>query len=412
MSAKELAIQIVKILVEAGHTTYFAGGWVRDLLLKHPSDDIDIATSAKPEEVKALFDKTVAVGEAFGVVVVVVDGHSFEVASFRKDLDYKDGRRPEAIEYSSPEEDAKRRDFTINGMFYDPLKDKIYDFVGGQEDLKAGYIRAIGNPEERFREDRLRMIRAVRFSVRFGFLIDEKTDQAIRPFAAELFPAVSIERIVQELIKMAGRPGFDRALMELQRYGLLGEIFPRLKDLPLVALDERVAHILKMPEEFPWVLKLLPIFSRISQADLENLTKYLKLSRRDASLMTNVYKARLLLDSEDMQPWVWSNFYAQNYLEETLLYHAAFREDSEAFLKEHHDRKSRLAFHVEARRKKKPVLDAEALMKEGIVPGAGLGSLLIEAEKLSVNADLRKREAVLEALKATPLWHEVTGNGS
>src|SRR6185437_5720237 len=169
MEMYEVATHIVKRLVEAGHLAYFAGGWVRDFLLNHPSDDIDIATSASVEEIQALFPKTIPVGIAFGIVIVVEKGHQFEVATFRKDRGYVDGRRPTGIDPASPEEDAQRRDFTLNGMFYDPLQKKVLDFVSGQEDLKKGIIRAIGNPHERFLEDRLRMMRAVRYGTRFGF---------------------------------------------------------------------------------------------------------------------------------------------------------------------------------------------------------------------------------------------------
>ena len=174
---KKIATAIVRKLVAAGYTAYFAGGWVRDYLMGHPSEDIDLATDAPPEKIIDLFPKTLLVGVAFGVVVVIVDGHQFEVATFRRDIDYADGRKPSKIELSTAEEDAFRRDFTINGMFYDPLTNQILDYVGGQEDLKKKIIRAIGNPHKRIQEDRLRMIRAVRLSCRFDFQIEEKTKE-------------------------------------------------------------------------------------------------------------------------------------------------------------------------------------------------------------------------------------------
>lgn len=142
------AFVIVDTLSKAGFIAYYAGGWVRDLLLQHPSDDIDIATNAPPETIQALFPHTVPLGIAFGIVLVIIDHHGYEVATFRKDIDYKDGRRPNRIEFATAMEDAKRRDFTINGMFYDPLEEKILDYVGGQEDLQKKIIRAIGNPHK------------------------------------------------------------------------------------------------------------------------------------------------------------------------------------------------------------------------------------------------------------------------
>ena len=153
---------IVDTLAKAGFVAYYAGGWVRDFLLGHPSDDIDIATNAPPETIQALFPKTVPIGIAFGIVLVIVEGHPYEVATFRNDLEYQDGRRPLRIEFTTAEEDAKRRDFTINGMFYDPLQKTVLDFVGGQQDLQKQLVRAIGNPHARIAEDRLRMIRAIR----------------------------------------------------------------------------------------------------------------------------------------------------------------------------------------------------------------------------------------------------------
>ena len=192
---KKIATAIVRKLVAAGYTAYFAGGWVRDYLMGHPSEDIDIATDAPPEKIIDLFPKTLLVGVAFGVVVVIVDGHQFEVATFRRDIDYADGRKPSKIELSTAEEDAFRRDFTINGMFYDPLEDVFHDFVKGKEDIQHGVIRAIGNADERFVEDRLRMIRAVRFAARFAFNISSETQSAIEANADTLFPAVAMERI-------------------------------------------------------------------------------------------------------------------------------------------------------------------------------------------------------------------------
>src|SRR3989338_9806133 len=179
MITKAIARRIVERLKEKGFIAYFAGGWVRDFLMKHPSDDIDIATTASVEEVRALFEKTIPVGAAFGIVIVVEDGHPFEVATFRKERGYLDGRRPTKVEPATPQEDAQRRDFTINGLFYDPTTDELFDYVEGKRDLQKGILRAIGNPHERFLEDRLRMMRAVRYSTRFNFPIEKETKAAV-----------------------------------------------------------------------------------------------------------------------------------------------------------------------------------------------------------------------------------------
>ena len=159
MEEHQQARIIVETLHRAGFLAYYAGGWVRDFLLNHPSDDIDIATNAPPETVQALFSHTVPIGIAFGIILVIQEGHTYEVATFRQDFDYQDGRRPARIQFSTAAEDAKRRDFTINGLFYDPVREEILDYINGREDIRAGIIRAIGNPHERIKEDRLRMIR-------------------------------------------------------------------------------------------------------------------------------------------------------------------------------------------------------------------------------------------------------------
>src|SRR5882724_12198893 len=202
---KQAAISIVKRLREAGHVAYFNGGCVRDMVRGVEPHDIDIATSATPEEVQALFPKTVPVGAAFGVVLVLEDGHQFEVATFRSDDAYVDGRRPSAVHFGSPEEDARRRDFTINGLFLDPLTDEIIDFVGGRADIERKLVRTIGEPRHRFAEDKLRLLRCVRFAANLGYEIEAETFNAVKEMAAEIH-VVSAERIRDELIKIFSRP--------------------------------------------------------------------------------------------------------------------------------------------------------------------------------------------------------------
>ena len=233
-SLQQAATQVVARLRGAGHEAYFAGGCVRDMLLGLESDDIDIATSARPEQVAGLFRRTVPVGEAFGVMVVLHGGFEFQVATFRSDGAYIDGRRPTEVHFSSAKQDVERRDFTINGMLYDPTTDEILDWVGGREDLEAGLVRAIGDPDERFAEDRLRLLRAVRFAARFDFRIEQATWEAIRPRAAEIL-LVSWERIRDELLKMVSGPNPHKALDLLVESGLLERVLPEVARLDGVA---------------------------------------------------------------------------------------------------------------------------------------------------------------------------------
>ena len=230
MEPKAAATDIARRLQQAGHTAYFAGGCVRDELLGLDPHDYDIATSAKPEEVQKLFPHTQAVGAHFGVILVMEHGRAFEVATFRSDHEYIDGRRPEMVTFSTPEEDAARRDFTINGMFHDPVADKFIDFVGGQEDLRSKTLRAIGDPVARFREDKLRLLRAVRFAARFGYDIDPATWDAIKTHAADIH-AVSAERIREEVVKILAHPNRVRGFDLLDQSGLLKEILPEIEKL-------------------------------------------------------------------------------------------------------------------------------------------------------------------------------------
>jgi tRNA nucleotidyltransferase/poly(A) polymerase len=226
----DVATSVVRRLRERGHIAYFAGGCVRDALLGFSPKDIDIATDAHPEQVEQIFTRTVPVGAKFGVIRVLENEREFEVATFRSDGAYLDGRRPETVSFSSAEEDARRRDFTINGMFYDPIADTVVDYVGGREDLERRVIRAIGAAQLRFGEDRLRLLRAVRFAAVLNFEIEGKTWNALREEAKEIH-AVSPERIRDELIKILADARRLRGFDLLDTSGLLEQILPEVSAL-------------------------------------------------------------------------------------------------------------------------------------------------------------------------------------
>lgn len=227
---------IARTLEAAGHVALFAGGYVRDRLLGRPLKDLDIATSATPDQIEALFqDQTVAVGKSFGVILVLKDGFSFDVATFRSDGAYPDGRHPASVAYTTPEHDAARRDFTINGLFQHPETGEILDYVEGRADLDARIIRTIGDPEQRFREDHLRMFRAIRFASVLGFDLEAETLRAIQQHA-DWIQRVSAERISKELLRMlceSARPSIGLTL--LLETGLLARILPEVAALKGVA---------------------------------------------------------------------------------------------------------------------------------------------------------------------------------
>jgi poly(A) polymerase len=224
------ARDVVQRLQDAGHVALFAGGCVRDRLMGVAPHDYDIATDARPEQVQALFRRTVAVGAQFGVICVLEGGAEFQVASFRADGLYLDGRHPQSVTFSTPEQDAQRRDFTINGMFFDPVREVVIDYVDGQRDLAARTIRAIGEPAARFAEDRLRMLRAVRFATTLGFDLDPVTWRAVCE-SARAIHVVSAERIRDELVKILLHPRRVRGFDLLDESGLLREILPEMEAL-------------------------------------------------------------------------------------------------------------------------------------------------------------------------------------
>jgi poly(A) polymerase len=238
MKARAFAEHICRTLRSAGYQAYFVGGCVRDILLHREPADYDVATNATPERVEQIFPNSLTVGAKFGVVVVVqeleasdqakVAPATAEVATFRSDVGYSDGRHPDQVVYAlSAQEDVQRRDFTINGLLLDPETNEVLDYVGGRDDLRAGIIRAIGWPEERFREDKLRMLRAVRFAARFGYTIEPETMRAIQKLAAEI-GQVSAERMRDELTKLLTEGAARRGFELLDETRLLPHLFPEI----------------------------------------------------------------------------------------------------------------------------------------------------------------------------------------
>jgi poly(A) polymerase len=242
---REAAVQVVKKLVDSGFIAYFAGGCVRDRLMGHEPTDYDVATNATPRDVAKIFPKVQTVGESFGVMLVRVRGHTIQVATFRTEGVYSDGRHPDTVSFSDAQHDASRRDFTINGLFENPLTGEVIDYVGGRADLEKRVIRAIGDPHARLREDRLRMLRAVRFAARFGFSIEPETADAIRAGADQL-QGVSRERIGQEVERMLSDANRAVAAWEMQSLGLDAQVLQESSmRVPLTRLSN-------LPDDAPY----------------------------------------------------------------------------------------------------------------------------------------------------------------
>jgi poly(A) polymerase len=254
---EKAAREVVERLRKHRHVAYFAGGCVRDLVRGETPKDFDVATSARPEEVQKIFSRTYAVGAHFGVIVVLENGFQFEVATFRSDGVYLDGRRPVEVHFSSAEEDAKRRDFTINGMFFDPVAEEIIDFVGGRADLEEKLIRAIGDPAQRFTEDRLRMLRAVRFATVLNFAIETATWRALQQSAAQI-DEISAERIREELVRIFVSPNRTRGWDLLDESGLMRAILPEIEAMKGCAQPEQFHPEGDVFRHTRIMLKLLP----------------------------------------------------------------------------------------------------------------------------------------------------------
>lgn len=284
MTDREFALDVVRTLQKAGFAALWAGGCVRDELLGLTPHDYDVATSARPEQLRPLFRKRNEIGAHFGVVQVIGprgdngEWLTVEVATFRADGTYTDGRRPDTVTYSSPEEDAKRRDFTINGMFFDPLKAELIDFVGGRVDLDAKLLRAIGDPTERFTEDKLRILRAARMATRFALTIDAATHAAAKKMAAQI-QVVSAERIAEELRKLLVHPNRARGLELLRELGLVSPILPEVQAADLWEYAVRAVETVAKPRaavSFP--LAFAAVLHTVGKVTAERIALRLKLS--------------------------------------------------------------------------------------------------------------------------------------
>jgi poly(A) polymerase len=294
---RQFAVEVVRKLRDAGFVALWAGGCVRDLLLGKLPEDYDVATDARPEQVQQLFGhrQTRAVGASFGVILIHGPNRGagdVEVATFRTEGVYLDGRRPESVAFCSPEEDAQRRDFTINGMFYDPIAEQVLDFVDGQRDLAAGVVRANGDPRARFNEDKLRMLRAVRFTATLAFQIDVPTADAVRDLASEIL-IVSQERIAQELKRMLVHPNRRRAVELASDVRLLEAILPEVA--PPLPTTLAMLELLGGPSFELAMATLLHAVSPEIPHVVRGICRRLKLSNDETEHITRLVTERQVL---------------------------------------------------------------------------------------------------------------------
>lgn len=304
---RQFAEQIVRTLREAGFEAVWAGGCVRDMLLGQTPKDYDVATNATPVEVRKLFGfhRTLAVGASFGVIVVVGGRKAgqVDVATFRSDGTYSDGRRPDSVTFGTAEEDVKRRDFTINGLLYDPLEDRVIDYVGRQADLANGVIRAIGDPFTRFSEDKLRLLRAVRFAARFDFTLEAQTRAAIEAMADRVV-TVAPERIAQELRPMLIHPNRRRAVELLGETGLAQALVPELK--PVIedgTAWKQTLDRLERLKQPPFVVALAAWLLELGPETTANVAQRWRLSNKECEEAVWLLKHLDRLREAPTLPW-------------------------------------------------------------------------------------------------------------
>lgn len=389
------ACRVISVLSRAGYVAYFAGGAVRDALLDFEIKDIDIATDAHPDQVIDLFDKTIEVGVAFGVVIVRMDHFSFEVTTFRSDGNYLDGRRPESVSFRSSREDALRRDFTINGMFYDPVERKIIDYVSGQEDLEKSLIRCIGDPYQRLSEDKLRILRAIRFSSRYGFQIDIETSKAMDSFVSFLYQ-VSRERIGDEFKKMIEGPRLFMSLRQLDDKGLLEMMLNHSIQKSTLSLFEE--SVLKQQR---WTVSLLLSFVGVCDHwSLEVLDKvvfqlcFSNRIKKDCQYVLNELPYCFQWDHLRQGERLYKAYHPLfSFLVTTLGFLAKVGKfDSSLYGKIQGD------YRQVQGQKLDPFLNGEDFLKRGWLPSKELGDMLLEMTYLQLEGVVKSRFSALERL--------------
>ncbi|HOL28616.1 MAG TPA: CCA tRNA nucleotidyltransferase [Phycisphaerae bacterium] len=397
MSLQDAALAIVRQLREHGHQALWAGGCVRDMLLNRPPQDIDIATDATPERIVSLFRKTRKVGMQFGVVLVRQGPYWIEVATFRQDINYTDGRRPEQVLFTTAEEDAKRRDFTINGLFYDPLEDRVIDYVGGREDLAAGVVRAIGNPAERFAEDHLRMLRAVRFAARFGFRLDPSTAEAIREHAHQL-TRISPERIREELEKMLSHPTRARAVEQMAELGLMPFLWAGAA-WPAERVRMAGAVLAQLPADADFVLGMAALLHDASPAEVEAVGRALRCSNREIDDMAwLVSRQGCLARTQDLALADFKRLAAHPQFKKLMILHKAVCTAYGRPL-DGYEAAERLIRLIPADQiAPPPLVTGDDLIGLGLSPGPAFKTILDTLYTAQLNNQLRSRDEAMNRL--------------
>jgi poly(A) polymerase len=374
MTNKQAAIKIVKRLRSYGFEALLAGGCVRDMLLGRPASDYDVATSALPEDVIRLFKHTLKVGAKFGVVIVMMKDIRVEVAMFRAESGYADGRHPATVKFAGAAEDAGRRDFTINGMFYDPVNDKVIDYVNGQVDLQRKIVRTIGKPEERFGEDYLRMLRAVRFSTQLGFEIEPATFSAICTLG-ENITRISGERIAAELEGILIDPNRSKGVSLLVESGLAEAVFPGFVGEPA---KFAVSIVSQLRKKVDFALALTGLFAGFETKFAIEKCQVLKLSRNQNKHIKFLLTHRDKLLNDRMSLAELKKLLAEPYFWDLYELQRAIQKARQAGISALVNIRKRIKALGDIELRPKPLLTGHDLIRLGAVPGPALGQLAEE----------------------------------
>jgi poly(A) polymerase len=390
MSSQQAAIEIIRRLQERGFQALLAGGCVRDMLLGRPAKDYDVATDALPADVVRLFRRTLQVGAKFGVVIVLTQSEQVEVATFRSEAGYVDGRHPTEVRFTSPAEDASRRDFTINGMFYDPLTEQVIDYVEGQADLARCIIRTIGDPQERFSEDYLRMLRAVRFSTRLGFAIEPETYAAVRRNAGNIV-RISGERIAVELEGILVHPHRAAGAAMLVETGLAQAIFPGFAG---EGAERAIAVLGYLRRNVDYPLALAAFFAGFPGGFAREKYEILKLSRKQDQHIEFLLsqRGRLLdfgMSLAQLKKLLAGPYFWDLYELERAMQKAAGAREALASLGR---LRRRIRDLGDIDFKPKPLLNGHDLMHLGAVPGPVLGQLAEDLYVAQLEGDVQTRD--------------------
>lgn len=438
------AFAIASVLKEKGYQALFAGGCVRDFLMKKEPKDFDIATSAPPDAVEKIFPKTISVGKKFGVILVLQGEKPFEVATFRKEGGYADGRHPSEVSFSVAAEDAKRRDFTVNGLFYDPFSKKVLDHVGGTKDLEKKRVCAIGDPYERFEEDKLRLLRAIRFAANLGFEIEAETWKALKQKAKKIH-RVSPERIREELVKIFTRPGAGRGFNLLSESGLMKEILPEI---------ERMKGVEQPPEFHPEgdvfihtrmllaklegtnpsvILVMAALFHDVGKpptyavhedrirfyehapigAEMtRQIMKRLRFSNDEIEAVSEcVANHMVFADVQKMRSGKLKRFVSRPTFPVELDLHKVDCESSHGMLDNYYFLIEKMKEYEKEELKPKPFINGHDLMAFGMEPGPAMKPLLEELYELQLGGDIKTRgEALVWAQKKIKTENRPKGN--